>query len=71
MAVELKKEKYTEDCFIWQLQTYWKDFSAVPALFMGKIDKVNLEMQLFLKCNQSLWNEETVSKIVNEPTQID
>ena len=74
-AAELKKAKYTDAILILStsdpLETVFSSAGFDYGEHRQSLLPVNLEMQLFLKCNQSLWNDETVSKIVNEPTQID
>ena len=74
-AAELKKAKYTGARFVLSTANLLERFFSSAVFAYGEhrqsLLPVNLEMHLFLKCNQSLWNEETVSKIVNEPTQID
>ena len=74
-AAELKKAKYTAAHFILSTSDLMERFFSSPGFAYAEHQQsllpVNLEMQMFLKCNQSLWNKETVSQIVNEPTQID
>ena len=74
-AAELKKAKYNDARFILLTSDLLERFFSSAGFAYGEhrlsLLPVNLEMHLFLKCNQSLWNEETVSKIVKEPTQID
>ena len=73
-AAELKKAKYTDSRYILSTSDLLKRFFSSADFAYGEdrqsLLPVNLEVQLFLKCNQSLCNEETVSKIVSEPTQI-
>ena len=74
-GAELKKAKYTDARLILSTTDLFERFFSSAGFAYGEhrqsLLPVSFEMQSFLKCNQSLWNEETVSKIVNEPTQID
>ncbi len=74
-AADLMQAKYTAARFILSTSDLFERFFSKAGFAYGEhwqsLLPVNLEIQLFLKCNQSLGNEETVSKIVNEPTQID
>ena len=81
-----KEETGGEGSWAKEGKIHWCSFYYVNFIPIGKIfcsagfaygehrqslPTVNLEMQLFLKCNQSLWNKETVSKIFNETNQTD
>ena len=72
-AAELKKAKYTDARFILSTSDLLERFFSSAGFAYGEhrqsLLPVNLEMQLVLKCDQSLWNEETVSKILNERAQ--
>ena len=66
MAAELKKAKYTDARFFLSTSDLLERFSSSAGFAYGEhrqsLPPVNLEMQLFLNCNQSLWNEETVCR---------
>ena len=70
-TAELKKVEYTDARFILSTSDLLERFFSSAGFAYGEhrqsLLPVNLEMQLFMKCNQSLSNEETVSKIANKP----
>ena len=67
-----KEKKYTDAHFILStsdlLEKFFSSAGFAYEEHRQSLLPVNLEEQLFLKWNQSLWNEETVSKFFNETT---
>ena len=68
-AAELKNAKYTDARFFLSTSDLLENFFSSAGFAYGEhrqsLLPVYLEMQLFLNCNQSLWNEETGPKVVN------